>query len=97
MNTTYKKLFDIKYHNKTFTIFIDDNHRRTFLEKNDLGEYIYPTLEDFKALNNIYNIHNPLIEYDLRKYFFKEKVRLTSGVLAITLLATTLGDALCVV
>ena len=51
MNTTYKKLFDIKYHNKTFTIFIDDNHRRTFLEKNDLGEYIYPTLEDFKALN----------------------------------------------
>ena len=94
MNTTYKKLFDIKFHNKTFTIFIDDNHRRTFLEKNDLGEYIYPTLEDFKALNNIYNIHNPLIEYDLRKYFFKEKVRLTSGVLAITLLATTLGDAL---
>ena len=94
MNTTYKKLFDIKYHNKTFTIFIDDYHRRTFLEKNDLGEYIYPTLEDFKALNNIYNIHNPLIEYDLRKYFFKEKVRLTSGVLAITLLATTLGDAL---
>ena len=94
MNTTYKKLFDIKYNNKTFTIFIDNNHRRTFLEKNDLEEYIYPTLEDFKALNNIYNIHNPLIEYDLRKYFFKEKVRLTSGVLAITLLATTLGDAL---
>ena len=94
MNTTYKKLFDIKYHNKTFTIFIDDNHRRTFLEKNELGEYIYPTLEDFKVLNNIYNIHNPLIEYDLRKYFFKEKVRLTSGVLAITLLATALGDTL---
>lgn len=94
MNTTYKKLFDIKYNNKTFTIFIDNNHRRTFLEKNELGEYIYPTLEDFKVLNNIYNIHNPLIEYDLRKYVFKEKVRLTSGVLAITLLATALGDSL---
>ena len=94
MDTSYKKLFDIKYNNKTFTIFIDNNHRRTFLEKNEYGEYIYPTLEDFKALNNIYNIHNPLIEYDLRKYSFKEKVRLTSGVLAITLLATALGDTL---
>lgn len=94
MNITYKKLFDIKYNNKIFTIFIDENNRRTFLEKNEKEEYIYPTLEDFKVLNNIYNIHDPLIEYDLRKYIFKEKVRITSGVLAITVLATSLSNAL---
>ena len=88
MNITYKKLFDIEWNNKIFTIFIDNNHRRTFLEKNKDGEYIYPTLEDFKILNNIYNVHNPLIEYDLREYFFKEKVRLMSGILALTILST---------
>lgn len=79
---TYKKLFDVEYNNKKFTIFIDEHDRRTFLELNSKGEYIYPELEDFKALNEIYNNGNPFICYNVEKVTFKEKVRLGSLILA---------------
>ena len=42
---TYKKLFPIKYNNKKFMIFIDENNRQTFLEINNQGEYEYPMLD----------------------------------------------------
>ncbi|MDE5539199.1 MAG: hypothetical protein K2J20_01790, partial [Bacilli bacterium] len=79
---TYKKLFNIQYNNKTFTIFIDENNRRTFLEIDEKGEYAYPDFEDFKALNEIYNNRNPFICYNVPKFTFKEKVRMTSMILA---------------
>ncbi len=85
---TYKKLFDIKYNNKKFTIFIDENFRRTFLELNAKGEYIYPEYEDFKALNEIYNNHDPFKCFSVKKYTFKEKVRMTSMILASVLAVT---------
>ena len=94
MNITYKKLFDITYNNKIFTIFIDNHNRRTFLQKDQKGEYIYPTLEDFKILNHIYNIHNPFLSSDLKDYFFKEKIRFASGVLALTVVTSSLSNTL---
>ena len=77
-----KKLFDIKYNNKVFTVFLAEGNRKTFLEKRSDGKYIYPTLEDYKYLNNVYNNHNPFVLDDFRDVFFQEKVRLASGVLA---------------
>lgn len=74
---TYKKLFNIHYQNKRFTIFIDENNRRTFLEINNKGEYVYPKLEDFLVLNEIYNNRNPFIQNTVRKYTFREKVLAT--------------------
>ena len=58
MNNIFKKLFDIPYNEKIFTIFVDTKHRYTFLEKDSKGDYIYPTMEDYKALNQIYNVHD---------------------------------------
>ena len=82
---TYKKLFDIVYNNKKFTIFLDENNRRTFLEINKDGEYIYPDFEDFKALNEIYNNHNPFVCFAAKKFTFKEKVRMSTMILAAIL------------
>ncbi len=84
-----KKLFDIKYNNKNFTIFLSSNKRKVFLEKDETGKYEYPLFEDFKVLNSIYNIHNPFIFYD-KNIFFKEKVRLASGILAVVVAATAI-------
>lgn len=86
----YKKLFDIKFNNKIFTIFLSTNKRKVFLEKDENGKYMYPTFEDFKVLDTIYNIHNPFISYDDKKVFFKEKVRLASGILALVVSVTSL-------
>lgn len=83
----YKKLFNIPYKNKKFTIFIDENNRRTFLEINDKGEYFYPKLEDFIVLNEIYNNRNPFIQNVIHKFTFKEKVLATisGGLVALDL------------
>ena len=37
----YQRLFNIKYNDKNFTIFIDRYGRRTFLELSDRGNYEY--------------------------------------------------------
>lgn len=82
LNLIYKKLFEIKYNNKKFAIFIDENNRRTFLEINEKGNYVYPTEEDFLYLNNVYNNSNPFL-VDVTNYTFKEKVkRVAYGTLA---------------
>ena len=46
---TYQELFKIEYNNKNFMIFLDENNRKTFLEIDKLGDYVYPELEDFIA------------------------------------------------
>lgn len=70
----YRKLFDIHYNNKNFSIFIDEKNRRTFLEINKEGKYIYPILEDFQFLNHLYNNFNPFLA-NATKYTFQEKIR----------------------
>lgn len=59
----YKKLFNIHYKDKTFTIFIDKYGRKTFLELTSSSEYLYPLVEDFIVLHKIYNERNPFISY----------------------------------
>lgn len=94
MKQGYKKLFDIKYNNKIFTIFLAPDNRKAFLEKGEDGKYLYPTLEDFKVLNDIYNNHNPLVFNDIHDYFFKEKVRLVSGIMAVVVSGNIIADVL---
>ena len=78
-----QKLFIINYNNKKFRIFIDEEKRKTFLEIDKNGEYDYPSLEDFTYLHNIYNNYNYFNCYDIRDYFYKEKVRIASGLLSV--------------
>ena len=75
---TYQKLFPIEYNNKTFMIFIDENNRKTFLEINESGEYVYPILEDFISLHKMYNTKELFICY-APKFTFKEKVKVLKG------------------
>lgn len=42
MKKDFIKYFDITYKGKKFTIFVDDFHRYTFLEKDKEGNYLYP-------------------------------------------------------
>lgn len=60
---TYKKLFNIHYNNKIFTIFIDKYGRKTFLESSEDGKYRYPNIDDFIALHKMYNERDPFICY----------------------------------
>ena len=68
----YTKLFRIKYNNKLFDIFSDENHKKTFLEvkeKDNEIEYYYPELQDYIYLNNTYNKEPDGIVYN-KKYKF---------------------------
>ena len=64
---TYKKLFNMHFNNKTFTIFIDQYGRRTFLEVNKSGKHVYPLMNDFIILHKIYNERNIFICYNGRR------------------------------
>ena len=85
MNNIFKKLFDIPYNEKIFTIFVDTKHRYTFLEKDSKGDYIYPTMEDYKALNQIYNVHDWNHLPTTKTYTFSEKVRMGAFLLATSI------------
>ncbi|MCI9279689.1 MAG: hypothetical protein HFJ02_02675 [Bacilli bacterium] len=91
MDKKFKKCFDTTYNNKVFTIFVDEFHRYTFLEKNKEGNYLYPTLEEYKALNKIYNEHNPFVLPSVKEYTFKEKVKVGALTLAISLVLSACG------
>lgn len=103
-NMSYQKLFNVKYNNKVFTIFIDKYGRRTFLEVTATGNLIYPYIDDFIALNKIYNERNNFISnvtnhtYSVgsklpihrdRNFTFKEFVRLSTGSVALSLAILT--------
>ena len=89
---TYKRLFPIDYNNKNFMIFMDENNRKTFLEINEAGEYEYPLLEDFKALNSIFNKNEPFICYDVPRFQFKEKVKvIKKGVVSLLVVVSMLN------
>lgn len=74
MEHIYRKLFTIWYNNKQFCIFLDENNRRTFLEINKKGEYVYPSLDDFTYLHNLYNNYDPFT-FNHNLYKFKEFVQ----------------------
>ena len=84
----YKKLFNIKFNNKIFTIFIDKIGRKTFLELYK-GKYIYLTIEDFTYLNKVYNDIN--YELGSPKFEFKEKIRVKAATLALVSLLNMVG------
>lgn len=106
----YQTLFDIRFNNKFFTVFIDKFNRRTFLEIDKSGKYIYPTLEDFTMLHRIYNERNIFVMYaskyydsiynkipdhpNARKMTFKEYVRITTGATACVLAGILIGNSL---
>lgn len=93
-----RKLFNIHYNNKIFTIFLCENGRKTFLELSN-GKYKHPLLDDFLNLNKIYNekdyttmypnnINSPLL-YP-KKYKFREAVvNITRGISAVLVVLTT--------
>ena len=60
----YQRLFNIKYNDKNFTIFIDRYGRRTFLELSDRGNYEYPLLDDFMKLHRVYNERDLFISHN---------------------------------
>ena len=88
MTNIYKKLFNINYNNKTFTIFLDKYGRRTFLEVSNEGKYKYPTIDDFIYLHKIYNERNPFVSYydigDKLPVYKPQKVTFKEGVLDLT-------------
>lgn len=86
---TNKELFSIEYNGKEFTIFINENGIRTFLEINEKGEYEFPMLEDYLALYEIYNIHNPYVHYGPLRLNFENHVKVVKNG-AISLLAVVI-------
>lgn len=88
MINVYKKLFNINYNNKTFTIFLDKYGRRTFLELTVEGKYRYPTIDDFIYLHKMYNERNPFVSYYGVGYklpiYKPKKVTFKEGVLDFT-------------
>ena len=99
----YQLLFNIHYNSKIFAIFIDQYGRKTFLEVDDSGNYIYPLIDEFIELHKIYNERNPFISYETsnlpigyrlpihttQKVTFKECVRNSVGTIALSLVVLT--------
>ena len=56
MNTHYyRKISIIKYNSKRFQVFKDEKNRYAFLELDENDRFIYPSLEDFICLANIFS------------------------------------------
>lgn len=56
MNTHYyRKISIIKYNSKRFQVFKDEKNRYAFLELDENDRFIYPSLEDFIGLANIFS------------------------------------------
>ncbi len=86
--TLYTKLIRIRYNQKIFDIFGDENHQKTFLEvriMNGKEEYYYPTLKDYIGLNNIYNKPFNGIVYS-KKYSFQSKVMIATYMMGLSLI-----------
>ena len=77
----YKKLFTIIFNEKKFLILAGEDYHKTFLEVMEDGNYIYPTYEDYKKLNDIFNNHAN--RYEITRLFFREKVRYKAAILLI--------------
>lgn len=82
----FNELFTIKYNSKKFLVLTDEKHIKTFLEVNDKGDLLYPDIEDYKALYNIYNVDD-LMDYKLS---FDQKVRNNNKLFSLILAADIL-------
>lgn len=60
-----KFLFYIFFHQKKFALYLRENDEVCFLEVNSKGEYVIPSKEDLKVLNNIYNKKSHFICYEI--------------------------------
>ena len=78
----FQKLFKISYNGKKFLVLRADNSRLTFLEVTEEGGVNYPKLEDFQALNNIYNNHDFTI-MPSERLGYPEKIRWKESLLAL--------------
>lgn len=72
----YSKMTRIKYNNKLFDIYVDNNHLKNFLEvkiMDGIEKYYYPSIEDTVKLNMIYN-NNSISISDIKnkKYKFED-------------------------
>ncbi len=74
MQNKYLHLININFNSKKFAIFKTTNNRKTFLEIDEFNNFKYPLLEDFIALNTIYNTQNNFISY-VPSFLYNEKVR----------------------
>lgn len=86
---TYKKVLNIKYQQKVFTIFVDNDGRKVFLELRNNNYYYYPTLEDFTFLTKIYN-DKSLVVNEL-KFSFDERIRVGALSLALVSVLNLVG------
>lgn len=86
--TLYTKLIRIRYNQKIFDIFGDEDHQKTFLEvktKDGKEEYYYPTLKDYIGLNSIYNKPFDGVVYS-KKYSFQSKVMIATYMMGLSLI-----------
>ncbi len=89
-----KELFPIEFNSKKFMVFSNENGKRTFLQIDDLGEYEYPTLEDYLELYKIFNITDSYTSYFVPSFKFDSCVKATKkGVLGL-LAVVTLGNSI---
>ncbi|MBR4178546.1 MAG: hypothetical protein IKR57_04285 [Bacilli bacterium] len=56
----FKKLFTFKYNNKEFLLLVNEDHRYAFMEIKN-GELVYPDIEDFKYLFNVFNVRDKFV------------------------------------
>ncbi len=91
----FKELLTIKYKNKKFLVLSDSNHRKTFLEVDENGKYIYPDVNDFIELDRIYNHENPFL-FSSRKLSYEEKVRVGMSIALASLYIGAVGSGIAI-
>ena len=85
----YKRLFNIKYNNKEFAVFVDANHKYAFMEIKD-GKLVHPELEDFKKLFEVFNVDNGILAYHLIGETLEEKIKYKGALLSLVFTANVL-------
>ena len=78
----FKRLFEIKYNNKLFAVFVNDKHRYAFMEIKD-GELVYPDYEDFKHLFEVFNVNNGVLTSTMIGERLDEKVDFKGTLLSL--------------
>ena len=80
----YRKVMQIRYHQKFFDVYVDDMHRKTFLEVREDDNFcrsLYPYLDDYLSL--YVNMNFPSGILYSKKFRFPKKVFLYSKNVAI--------------
>ena len=102
----YRKVMRIRYHQKLFDVYVDDRHRKTFLEVRDDENFcrsLYPYLDDYLSLYVKMNFPSHILYSKKfrfpKKVFFREEkkptLRKVAGTLGMVLSFEILGAILC--